>query len=199
MLGDLRASLPPAFARWSPLNRAAFLEMTTLLSCYLLNSQGERMGMAHGVEGRFPFLDHRLFEFAAALPTSSKLLGLKEKEILKRWARPIIPSVVTERSKQPYRAPDAPSFFVGDSASYVDEVMSDEDVARVGIFDPARVRALLQRARAGKISSFAENQAFIGILSTQLWHRAFFDSRSIPSINFEHSRLLPTDVAASAG
>ncbi|MGH7615866.1 MAG: asparagine synthase (glutamine-hydrolyzing), partial [Gemmatimonadaceae bacterium] len=77
VMADLRASLPPAFARWSPLNRAAYLEMRTLLSPYLLSSQGDRMAMAHGIEGRFPFLDHRVFELAAALPTSSKLLGLK--------------------------------------------------------------------------------------------------------------------------
>ena len=42
--------------------------------------------MAHAVEGRFPFLDHRLFEFAAPLPTGSKLRGLREKDILKQWA-----------------------------------------------------------------------------------------------------------------
>ena len=76
-LQELRESLPPEFARWSPLHRAAYLEMTTLLAPYLLSSQGDRMAMAHGVEGRFPFLDHRLFEFAAALPTRSKLRGLR--------------------------------------------------------------------------------------------------------------------------
>src|SRR6185436_20861375 len=71
VLSELRSALPTRFFGWSALNRAAYLEMTTLLSTYLLSSQGDRMAMAHGVEGRFPFLDHRLFEFSAALPTSS--------------------------------------------------------------------------------------------------------------------------------
>ena len=180
VLEELRQSLPSGFARWSPLNRAAYLEMTTLLSSYLLSSQGERMGMAHGVEGRFPFLDHRLFEFAAALPTSSKLLGLKEKNILKRWARDVVPRVVTDRHKQPYRAPDAPAFFQGRTASYIDDVFSDENVKRVGIFDHRAVAGLVRRARAGKISGFAENQAFVATLSTHLWHDAFFNA-SVPA------------------
>src|SRR5439155_628962 len=76
-LEDLRASLPASFSTWSPLNRAAYLEMVTLLSPYLLSAQGDRMSLAHGVEGRYPFLDHRLFEFAARLPTGSKLRGLR--------------------------------------------------------------------------------------------------------------------------
>jgi asparagine synthase (glutamine-hydrolysing) len=171
---DLREALPEGMTRWSPLNRAAYLEMTTLLAGYLLNTQGERMGMAHGVEGRFPFLDHRLFEMAAALPTSSKLLGLKEKEILKRWATDVVPPAVRARHKQPYRAPDAPAFFAEREAPYVERMLGDEGVRATGLFEPAAVAGLLRRARAGRVTSFAENQAFVGLLSAQLWHHTFF-------------------------
>src|SRR6185312_12699650 len=86
VITELRASLPTRFFGWSPLNQAAYLEMITRLSPYLLSSNGDRMTMAHAVEGRYPFLDHRLFEFAAALPTGSRLRGLREKEVLRRWA-----------------------------------------------------------------------------------------------------------------
>jgi len=188
VMGELRQALPSEFARWSPLNRAAYLESTTLLSSYLLSSQGERMGMAHGVEGRFPFLDHRLIELAAALPTSSKLIGLKEKSILKRWAKNVVPRAVTDRHKQPYRAPDAPVFFQGKTCEYVEHLLSDENVARVGIFDPRGIGGLLRRARTGKISSFAENQAFVAALSTQLWHDAFF-SASVPASMIRPERV----------
>ena len=61
-----RRSCPPAFAGWSPLERAACLEVTTLLEPYLLAAQGDRVAMAHGVEGRYPFLDHRVFDHAVA-------------------------------------------------------------------------------------------------------------------------------------
>jgi asparagine synthase (glutamine-hydrolysing) len=195
-IGELRDSLPSSFGKWSPLNRAAYLEMTTLLSSYLLNTQGERMGMAHGVEGRFPFLDHRLFEYAAALPTSSKLLGLKEKNILKRWARDVVPPSVADRHKQPYRAPDAPAFFGDGNQPYVDEMLSEESIRRAGIFDPIAVSGLVRRGRAGKISSFAENQAFVAILSTQLWYDTMIASVTRPSTNFPHVRVPATQSAA---
>jgi asparagine synthase (glutamine-hydrolysing) len=68
----LRAALPPGMARWHPFNRAEYLEATTLLPSYLLASQGDRMLMASSVEGRFPFLDHRLIEFANALNTRGR-------------------------------------------------------------------------------------------------------------------------------
>ena len=95
-LAELRARLPAGFGAWSPLARAAYLEITTLLSSYLLSSQGDRMAMAHGVEARVPYLDHRLVEFAAALPARSKLRGLREKNILRRWgeATGLLPAAV---------------------------------------------------------------------------------------------------------
>ena len=193
VVGELRGALPERFMDWSPLNRAAYLEMTTLLPSYLLGTQGDRMAMAHGVETRFPFLDHRLFEMAAALPTSSKLLGLREKEILRRWARGLVPLPVLNRSKQPYRAPDTVAFFEGGEPEYVDALMGDAGIRASGLFDPVSVAALLRRARAGRVSSVAENQCFVGILSTQLWHRSYFaTSSSLGDSSHGRQRLLVT-------
>ena len=174
-LAELRQALPDAFGSWSPENRAAYLELTTLLPSYLLSSQGDRMAMAHGVEGRFPFLDHRLFEFAASLPSSSKLRGLREKDILRRWAAHFLPTSVTNRSKQPYRAPDAASFFHRDQPDYVREMLSPEAISRTGIFDAPSVAGLLRRCAAGRVTGTSENQALVAILSTQLWHHAFIE------------------------
>jgi asparagine synthase (glutamine-hydrolysing) len=179
-LGELRASLPAEFPRWSPLNRAAYLEMVTLLSPYLLSSQGDRVSLAYGVEGRFPFLDHRLFEFAARLPTRSKLRGLREKDILRRWARDLVPRAVVERSKQPYRAPDVPAFFTPDLVGYARERLQDGSLASTGLFDTQSVAGLVRRCRAGTAVGFRENQAFVAILSTQLWHDQFMDA-SMPA------------------
>jgi asparagine synthase (glutamine-hydrolysing) len=175
VLGELRASLPVRFFGWSSLNQAAYLEMTTLLSPYLLSSQGDRMSMAHGVEGRFPFLDHRLYEFASALPTGSRLRGLREKEILRRWARRILPSRINQRRKQPYRAPDAPSFFGPGAPEWIRERLSPDALRRVGIFAPTAVQGLVRRCNAGLATGFRENQAITGVLSTQIWHQQFME------------------------
>jgi asparagine synthase (glutamine-hydrolysing) len=175
-LGEVRAALPKRFFGWSALNQAAYLEMTLLLSPYLLSSQGDRMAMAHGVEGRFPFLDHRLFEFAASLPTGSRLRGLKEKEILRRWASRILPSGISGRGKQPYRAPDAPSFFAAGAPEYIADALSAEAIQRVGIWSSRAVAGLVRRCRSGQAVSFRENQALLAVLSTQLWHQQFISS-----------------------
>lgn len=177
-MAELRAGLPDRFFKWTPLNQAAYLEMTLLLSPYLLSSQGDRMAMAHGVEGRFPFLDHRLFEFASSLPTSSRLLGLKEKEILRRWAKRVLPARITSRGKQPYRAPDAPSFFAPNAPAYIADMLSSDAIARVGIWSSRAVAGLVRRCRSGQAISFRENQALLGVLSTQLWHHQFVQTAS---------------------
>lgn len=172
-MAELRQSLPAEFASWSPVHRAAYLEMTTLLSPYLLSSQGDRMAMAHGVEGRFPFLDHRLFEFAASLPHGTKLNGLREKDILRRWATSIVPPAVRDRTKQPYRAPDAASFFGPHQPEYVSEMLDRSAIERTGFFDSEAVAGLARRCQSGRVSGFAENQALVAVLSTQLWYHEF--------------------------
>ena len=173
---ELRDSLPPAFARWSPLARAAYLEMVTLLSPYLLSSQGDRMAMAHGVEARVPFLDHRVFEFAAALPDRSKLRGLEEKAILRRWADDVMPRALARRPKQPYRAPDVPAFFGPRPPEYVAELLEPASVKRGGIFHPTAVAGLVRRCQSGVATGVREGQALVAILSTQLWQREFLQA-----------------------
>jgi asparagine synthase (glutamine-hydrolysing) len=175
---QLRDELHPQFHRWSTLERAAYLEVSTLLPGYLLSSQADRVGMAHGIEGRFPFLDHRLFAFASALPGHTRLRGMKEKHILHRWANEHLSSALPKRSKQPYRAPDASAFF-NDSrpAEYRDELLDRDALVETGWFEPGAVAGLVRRCRAGRATGFLENQALVGILSAQLWHRAFFAER----------------------
>jgi len=172
-LEDLRGTLPARFASWSPLNRAAYLEMVTLLSPYLLSAQGDRMSLAHGVEARYPFLDHRVYEFAARLPTRSKLRGLQEKAILRRWAQDVVPPAVQQRPKQPYRAPDIPAFFGPTPVDFVQEMLDERNLAQTGLFEPAAVAGLVRRCRAGAATGFRESQALVAILSTELWHRQF--------------------------
>jgi asparagine synthase (glutamine-hydrolysing) len=184
-LEELRGELPPAFTGWSPLARAAYLEMTTLLSPYLLAAQGDRMAMAHGVELRVPYLDHRVVEAAAALPDRSKLRGLAGKAVLRRWAETsgVLPPAVARRPKRPYRAPDAPAFFGARPPAYVAELLEPASLARTGVFDPRAVAGLVRRCRAGGGRSVGvrESQALVAVLSTELWHREFLSAPALPS------------------
>ncbi|MDP9277366.1 MAG: asparagine synthase C-terminal domain-containing protein, partial [Actinomycetota bacterium] len=175
-LDRLRAGLPASFGDWSSLERASWLEINTLLEPYLLAAQGDRVAMAHGVEGRYPFLDHRVFEHAVRLPAERKLAGMEEKAALRELAADLLPEEIVSRSKQPYRAPEVEPFFAPGAPEWVEESLSKEALEETGIWDEARVSGLLRRCRAGKATGFREGMALIGILSTQLWHRAFFRS-----------------------
>jgi asparagine synthase (glutamine-hydrolysing) len=174
VVGRLLASLPPEFGRWTHLAQDQYLEARTLLSGYLLSSQGDRMLMAHSVEGRFPFLDREVVELANALPDGFKLRGLDEKHVLKRAARGLVPEEILRRPKQPYRAPDAVSFAGDDAPEWVGELLRERAVEDAGVFDPAAVARLWRKCRAaatgGAPLSNADDMALVGVLSTGLLH-----------------------------
>ena len=172
---SLLDGLPPAFDRWAPFTRAQYIEAKTLLSGYLLCSQGDRMLMANSVEGRFPFLDHRVIEFANRLPPRMKMRGLNEKYLLKRAMAPYLPREIIARRKQPYRAPDIPAFFSGTPPAYVDDMLSRDKLKRYGYFDPAKVSFLVDKARRTGAVANKDNMALVGILSTQLCHYHFVE------------------------
>ncbi len=160
--------LPPGYHGWDAFTRAQYLEARFLLPGYILSSQGDRVALAHGVECRFPFLDHRVVEFSARLPGRLKMFALKEKYLLKRCARHLVPPAVLARPKQPYRAPDAASFFPDGRHPYVRELLSADRIRRDGVFQGGAVEKLVAKARAGAVTSVADNMAVVGLISTQL-------------------------------
>jgi asparagine synthase (glutamine-hydrolysing) len=170
---EMASLLPADFRRWHPLSQAQYLETRFLLPGYILSSQGDRMAMAHGIEGRFPFLDHRLVEFAARLHPDEKLKGLDEKHVLRGMAGKMLPNEISGRRKQPYRAPDTEAFVGGTRHDFVEAALGPESVRRFGIFDPVTVEKLHRKCATGTPSGFRDNAAFVGILSTQLWQESF--------------------------
>lgn len=172
---QLTGRLPPAFGRWHPFNRAQYLEAKTLLGSYLLCSQGDRMLMANSVEGRFPFLDHRVIEFANRLHPRLKMRALNEKFLLKQAMGAYLPRQILERHKQPYRAPDIPAFFSARPPAYVDDLLGEEKLKRYGYFNAKKVGFLLNKARRGSSITYKDNMALVGVLSTQLCHHHFIE------------------------
>lgn len=173
---DVVTAMPAGSDAWDPLSRAQWLEMTTLLPGYILSSQGDRMLMANSVEGRFPFLDRDVVEFANALPSRHKLFGLDEKYLLKRAFSDLVPDDILHRPKQPYRAPDAASFFFsGARPEWLDEVTSPEAIRAGGVFDPSLVAGLFAKClRTGGVNmGNTDNMRVLAVLSTQLTHRDF--------------------------
>jgi asparagine synthase (glutamine-hydrolysing) len=175
-IAELIADLPAQFRSWTPLAQDQYLEKRTLLAGYLLSSQGDRMLMAHSIEGRFPFLDSNVIALANSLPDSYKLRVLDEKHVLKRAAAQVVPAEILARKKQPYRAPDAAALI---HATYLDDLLCPPALRDAGVFEPQPVMQLLRKCRArtdGRFSN-ADNMALVGILSTQLLHQQLIAGR----------------------
>lgn len=173
------ATLPRGFDRWDPLAAAQYIEIRTLLSGNLLSSQGDRMAMAHSVEGRYPFLDHRLIEFCFTLPARLKLNVLREKYLLKKVAAPSLPPDIIRRGKQAYRAPDSASFFSTTPLPYVQDMLASDAVRASGIFDAVAVDALTAKCRrdGAVLTGNRQNMALTAILTTQLVDDMFVRGR----------------------
>lgn len=182
-LSDAEDRLPDAFHGWDAFEKSQYLETRGLMPGYILSSQGDRMTMANSIEGRFPFLDHRLVEFGAKLPPRLKMAGLDEKHILKNATKHLVPDSIRQRAKQPYRAPDANSFFDTDSGmarfEYVDALLSPAAIADAGLFDPDVVGKLIDKTRSGAAIGTKDNMALVGVLSAQLVVEQFIKGRPV--------------------
>lgn len=160
--------LPGEFESWSPLAQAQYLEIETFLHPYLLSSQGDRMGMANSVEGRFPFLDHRVIEFANQIPSAYKQLGLQEKWLLRKLSMDYLPEIIWTRTKRPYRAPIQKAFFNLNHNDYVSELLSNSRVRSSGYFKAEAVDLLVRKASSDRRLGEIDEMALVGILSTQI-------------------------------
>lgn len=170
---ELAGRLPADFAERDVLAKAMYLEDKLFLSQYLLTSQGDRMAMAHGVEIRPPYLDHRLIDLMAGVPPQWKILGLDEKHILKKAYKDVLPPSITRRTKHPYRAPIQKAFAGRLAAGRCGEALSEKAVREAGFFDPDKIGRLFRKLDAGESTSETEGMALAGILSTQLLAHEF--------------------------
>lgn len=188
-------AIPAGFSTWPELCQAQYWEIITFLSPYLLSSQGDRMAMAHSVEGRYPFLDYRVIEFCNRLPTDLKMPGLTEKFILKLLGQKYLPPEIWQRVKRPYRAPIQHSFFNPRPLDYVGELLSEQALLKNGFFEPQAVRRLVEKASSNLELSEVEDMALVGIISTQLVDQMFIQKhRRIESPITPHMKIVARGV-----
>jgi len=128
-----------------PVRQVMHLWMKSGFANYVLG--GERLDMAHAVEQRLPFLDHKLFEVARALPVELLRRDGQEKWVLREAMRPFVTEEVYRRKKQPFLAP--PTLLQEGSAmlKFAEEKLRGEALAATGFFDATAIEALLKRMR----------------------------------------------------
>lgn len=178
---QVRQSLPETYKRADDFSRAQYLEMAIFLSNYLLSSQGDRMAMANSVEIRLPFLDPRVIDFMARVPSRWKILGLNEKHILKKSFEGILPKEITSRPKNPYRAPIKQSLLNDKTSGYTQDMLSARSLKRAGLFDAGKVTRLLRKAQTVGNLSEIDSMALASVLSSQIVHRRFVQDFSAGS------------------
>lgn len=182
-LKSLSEKLPVGYHQWSTLAKAQYLESTIFMSGYLLSSQGDRMLMANSVEGRYPFLDHRVIEFCNQLPDSLKLNGLNEKFLLKKMSKGIIPDSIRKRVKQPYRAPIPENFIKIDQSESISELLSPGFIKSSGLFNQEKIKALLSKMKSQKEVSEVDQMALTAVISSQLLYKLFILDTNEPDTN----------------
>jgi asparagine synthase (glutamine-hydrolysing) len=170
---EVRKMLPEGFDQYNRLNKSQWLESVIFMSGYLLSSQGDRVAMANSVEGRYPFLDYRVIEFAAKLPADYKMHGLNEKFILKRMMHNRLPDSVLKRPKQAYRAPIASSFLSTPAREYAMDLLSEPDINQIGMFSFQAIQNLINKISNGELVTEMENMTLAGIISSQLIYHQY--------------------------
>ncbi|WP_430934283.1 asparagine synthase (glutamine-hydrolyzing) [Saccharicrinis sp. 156] len=190
LVNEYERRISSKVSNYSPLAKAQFIESNVFMSGYLLSSQGDRVAMGNSVEGRYPFLDHRIIEFCASLPDDLKISGLDEKYLLKQVVKDVIPKSVLKRPKQAYRAPIAQAL-LNDKTGFVDEYLSATKLNEAGVFDAASVGKLMTKLRKNTTINEVDNMALMGMLSTQVLYELYIKNyRHLSSDEIEPGRVM---------
>jgi asparagine synthase (glutamine-hydrolysing) len=198
---ELRASLPDGFAKLDTFAKAQYLEMNLFMRNYRLSSRSDRVAMANSVELRMPFLDHRLIEFMAKVPSRWKILGLEEKFLLRRMFRGTLPEKILQRPNTPHRAPIPGGLRACAGLEAIESLLDRKAIDSVGIFDGARTGLLLKKLFAGDAFGETESMALAGIVSTMVMDSRFMrtvsaQSAAEPKFSIDVDRRLSESMAA---
>jgi asparagine synthase (glutamine-hydrolysing) len=153
-----------------PINRALFLDLETLLPDQVLPFV-DRLSMAHSVEVRPPFLDHRLVEFACSLPGHFKIKSGRVKSILKDALRDLLPADLLARPKEGFIMP-INEWLITHLKTYVRATLAPDKVKRQGLFRPDAITSMLDAHFSGR--SHHGNQIW-NLLMLQLWWQTYID------------------------
>jgi len=157
--------------RAHPLDRMSFADLTMYLPDGLM-VKADRATMAHGLEGRSPFLDHHVVEFATHLPAELRLLGGATKGLLRRYAAPLFPPGHLDRAKKGFTLP-VREWFRGPMYDFGKQILLSEEAARRDLFDPRYMRLLLDQHKRG-----AQNHHYRlwALVCFELWCRTYLDA-----------------------
>jgi asparagine synthase (glutamine-hydrolysing) len=150
------------------LQQAMRFELENALPENMLH-KSDRMGMAHGIEVRVPFLDHRIVGFSAAISDSLKLNGLTEKYLLRKAMRDCLPKRIVQRKKQRFYVP-IDAWLRAELRPLAEEHLSTAALRESGLIAPEAVQRIQERYNRAPL--FYARQLWT-LLTLQLWQRQF--------------------------
>ena len=127
--------------------------------------------MAHSLEARSPFLDHKVMEFAASLPSNLKLRGIETKYLLKRTLSEFLPKDILRRKKMGFGVP-LDIWFRNDLKEMAYDILLDKKCTERGYFRKASIKKLLDEHVSERYDHCYRIWA---LLFLELWHRMFLD------------------------
>jgi asparagine synthase (glutamine-hydrolysing) len=129
----------------APVHQSLYLWGKTMLPGYILALLGDRMEMAHSIEGRVPLLDHKVAEFLFRTPVRLKIHGLTEKYILREATRDVLTDSAYRRQKHPFAAPPETSAKPSRMTALIQDSLRSDTVEAVPFLNAGAVRALADR------------------------------------------------------
>lgn len=126
-------------------NQSLYLWTKFRLCDYILTILGDRMEMAHSLEGRVPFLDHHVAEYMRGVPISLKIHEMTEKYLLREAALPVLTNTVYQRQKHPFLAPPAILDAKQPFHDVLQSTLRSKAFADVAFYDQQKVIRLLDR------------------------------------------------------
>jgi len=157
-----------------PVNQALYLWAKTFLPNYILCMLGDRMEMAHSIEGRVPFLDHRVVETVCSLPVSQKIHGMTEKFVLREATRDVITDTIYRRQKHPFLSPPATLNRNGKLSTLVEDTLRGSTLASIPFFDQKKVIGLLDSVdKMDEGARVANDQVLMLLLSACVLQEGF--------------------------
>ena len=167
---DVRGQL----AGRDPLHQSLYLWAKTGLPTYILTMLGDRMEMAHSVEGRVPFLDHHVVEVIRSQPVSQKIRGMTEKYVLRQAVRDVITDTVYSRQKHPFLSPPATLNPEQRLSTFVQDILRGPVLSSIPFFDQKKVTALLDNLHSmDEGSRLANDQVLMLLVSACVLHERF--------------------------
>ena len=166
--------VPGQLAGREPLHQSLYLWAKTRLPNYLLTLLGDRMEMGHSIEGRVPFLDHRLVEVMRSQPVTQKIRGTTQKYVLRESARNVITETVYRRPKHPFLSPPATLNPQGRLSVLMQDMLRGPVLASMPFFDQKKVVSVLDGLEtADECSRVANDQVLMMVLSACVLHDGF--------------------------